>query len=266
MKQRFDIKRIDVDGIDVAYTKIGSGDKIAVVCQGWGTSFGVYEIVANSIADEYTTILFDFPGFGSTKEPAESWDVATYANFFIKFLQAMNVAHATWIGHSYGGRVIIELASKDEVKPFIDKIVLIDSAGVMPERSDNDQFKVKCYKKFRDFLKLPFIHSLFPDVIDYWLSKQGSEDYRNATPIMKGALVKAVNYDQQHLMDKIDASTLLIWGDKDDATPIDDAKIMESKMPNSSLVVLEGCGHFSYAEQPKQFVAILRAFLCEGEL
>lgn len=266
MKQRFDIKRIDVDGIDVAYTAIGSGDKLAVVCQGWGTSFGVYEIIANAITDEYTTILFDFPGFGNTKEPNESWDVSQYSSFFVDFLEALDIKKATLIGHSYGGRVILEIASNDAYKHLIQKIVLIDSAGIMPERSSQSQFKVRWFKAFKRFVTWAPVHALFPDVIDYWISKQGSEDYRNASDVMKGALVKAVNYDQQHLMHKIDAETLLVWGDADDATPLHDGEIMEKKIKNSSLVVFEGCGHFSYAEQPQRFALVLHSFLCgKGE-
>ena len=79
---------------------------------------------------------------------------------------------------------------------------------------------------------------------------------------MKGALVKAVNYDQKHLMAAIDAPTLLIWGENDGATPVSDGKIMEEEFQDASLVVMKGVGHFSYAEDPQKFVTILRAFLC----
>ena len=262
MNEHLNIERIEVDGFEVAYAIVGEGEKTAVVCQGWGTNFQMYEIVANAISSEYKVILFDFPGFGKTAEPEESWSVEQYAAFFVDFLRALEVEEVTLIGHSYGGRVIIEVASSDDFKENVKNIVLIDSAGVMPQRSSFVKFKTTTFKAWKKVVTFPAIHSLFPEVIDYWVSKQGSEDYRNASPVMKGALVKAVNYDQQHLMGEITAPTLLVWGEDDDATPVADGKIMEEKFQDASLVVMNGVGHFSFAEDPKIFVSILRAFLC----
>lgn len=262
MKQSFDIKRTEIDGIEVAWAAVGEGQKLAFMCQGWGTNFKMYKIVADAIGDEYTTILFDFPGFGMTQEPPESWDVPQYTAFFSKFAAAIEeqflAESVTLIGHSFGGRVIIEYASTNKV----DNIVLIDSAGVMPNRSGSQTTRVKLYKIGKKILTNKFVHTLFPEVIDDWMSRQGSEDYRNATPVMKTVLVKAVNYDQQHLMPSISAPTLLIWGENDDATPLHDAQVMEQKFQDAGLVVIPGTGHFSYAENPVMFTNAIRAFLC----
>lgn len=262
MRNRTDIKRIEVNGFNVAYASFGESPNVAVVCQGWGTSFEMYEIVARAIESDYSVILFDFPGFGKTPEPETSWNVQQYATFFIDFLHSLHLNEVTLIGHSYGGRVIIEVASNEQFKTCIKKIVLIDSAGVMPKRTIISKFKTKVFRSWKRLITLKAIHSLFPDVIDYWISKQGSEDYKSASPVMKGTLVKAVNYDQQHKMAAIEAPTLLVWGELDDATPVNDGKIMEEKFADASLVVMEGLGHFSYAEDPSKFTSIIRAFLC----
>ena len=160
--------------------------------------------------------------------------------------------------------MIIKMAARqaDGALPFeITKIVLVDSAGVMPERSAAQNFKVKRYKALRKFLTCDFIHLLFPEVIDYWISKQGSEDYKNASPIMKACLVKAVNEDLQDIMPKVESEVLLVWGTNDLDTPITDAKIMERLMPNAALVPIEGAGHYSFLEQPVLFRGILRSYL-----
>ena len=66
------------------------------------------------------------------------------------------------------------------------------------------------------------------------------------------------------LLPRIKQDTLLIWGDKDTATPISDAKIMEDKIPNSGLVILEGAGHFSYLEKPEIFRNIMKSYFGIG--
>ena len=58
----------------------------------------------------------------------------------------------------------------------------------------------------------------------------------------------------------IDCPTLLFWGDKDDATPISDAKIMEKKIPDAGLVVLEGGSHFSFLENTPFFLRVADSF------
>lgn len=262
MNASFEIKRISVREINVAFTQIGHGDKYAIVCQGWGTDFTLYESIANALEDDYTIVLFDFPGFGRSPEPKEAWNVSQYCDFFEDFLRALDITRATLIGHSFGGRVIIELENRSEKDLTTDKIVLIDSAGIMPERSSLQKLKAKIFKLKRSFLTSKIVYPLFPEVIDDWISRQGSQDYRAASPIMKQALVKAVNYDQREMLSKIDVPTLLIWGEDDDATPLSDAKIMEREIPDAGLVVFSGCGHYSFLEQSGQFRNVLRSFLC----
>ena len=264
MKQDFDINRINVDGIEVAYTLIGSGKKVAVVCQGWATSFDLYTSIAEILQDEYTVLLFDFPGFGRTVEPEEPWDVKRYCNFLEKLCFSLNICKTTLIGHSFGGRVIIEEAS--QISPFltIENIILIDAAGVMPRRSSVQKFKTKLYKAKRAFLTSKLVHPLFPEVVDDWVSRQGSDDYRAASTIMKKVLVGSVNYDQTELLEKIKAPTLLVWGEVDDATPLWMGRVMEEKIADSGLVVLEGCGHYSFLENAPKFKSVLSSFLLSG--
>ena len=73
-------------------------------------------------------------------------------------------------------------------------------------------------------------------------------------------MVMAVNEDLTDLLPLVRQDTLLIWGDRDTATPISDGKLMEERIPNSGLCVLEGCGHFSFLEKPSQFRSIMRSY------
>ncbi|MBR1701560.1 MAG: alpha/beta hydrolase [Lachnospiraceae bacterium] len=251
---------IKVDGYNISYKITGTGEKTVVMLQGWGTDLGVYDSVADAINDKYTFVQFDFPGFGGSDEPREAWNVDAYADFFCKFMEALGIKKATLIGHSYGGRVIIKLAARESLPFEITNIVLIDSAGVLPKRSFAQKMKIRRYKVLKRILNLKLIYALFPEVIDDWRSRQGSADYRNATPIMRQCLVMAVNEDLTELLPKIKQDTLLIWGDKDTATPISDGKLMEERIPNSGLAVLTGTGHFSFLEQPAVFRNIMRSY------
>ncbi|MCR5580526.1 MAG: alpha/beta hydrolase, partial [Pseudobutyrivibrio sp.] len=242
----------------------GSGDETVVMLQGWGTHLGMYDSVADTVNDKYRFIQFDFPGFGGSDEPREAWNVDAYADFFCKFMEALGIKKASLIGHSYGGRVIIKLASRDSIPFEIDHIVLLDSAGILPKKSFSQKMKIKRYKILKKFLNMKVIYALFPELIDDWRSRQGSADYRNASPMMRQCMVMAVNEDLTHLLPKIKQDTLLIWGDKDTATPISDAQLMDELIPNSGLAVINGAGHYAYLEQPVIFRNIMRAYFQIG--
>lgn len=251
---------IVVDGYNVNYKITGDGEETAVVLQGWGTHLGMYDSVADAIRDKYRIIQLDLPGFGASDEPREAWNVDAFADFFLQFMQSLDVKKATLIGHSYGGRVIIKLAARENLPFEIDRIVLIDSAGILPKKTFIQKVKIRRYKMLKKLLDMELVYKLFPELIDDWRSRQGSADYRAASPMMRKCLVMAVNEDLTDLLAKIKQDVLLIWGDKDTATPISDAKLMEEKIPNSGLAVLPGAGHFSFLEQPQRFRSILRAY------
>ena len=82
-----------------------------------------------------------------------------------------------------------------------------------------------------------------------------------ASPLMKQVLVKTVNEDLTDMLPNIDVPTLLIWGERDTATPLKDAKIMEEKIPDAGLVVLKNAGHYSFLEDYFTFCAVIDSFL-----
>lgn len=257
--------KIDVDKRPIEYKITGEGERTVVILQGWGTSLKVYDYVASCISSKCRVISFDFPGFGDSPEPEESWSVDEYTDFFVRFMEVLDIKKATLIGHSYGGRVIIKLANRQSLPFEITDIVLIDSAGVRAKRTPEQEAKVKRYKKMKKIADNKIVSTVFGSAIENWKKNQGSEDYRNATPIMRGALVKAINEDLTHLFEGVKCETLLIWGESDTATPLSDGKLMEELMPRAGLAVVSGSGHYPFLEQPVVFRRIMESYFRIGD-
>ena len=145
--------------------------------------------------------------------------------------------------------------------PFeIERVCLVDAAGIKPKKSLGQKLSLLCYKGGRKILSLPPFKKLFPNAIETWRKKRGSADFNNASEVMKKTLVLAVNEDLTNCLKNITAPTLLFWGDKDDATPLSDAKIMEKRIPDAGLVVLEGGSHFSFLENTPFFLRVADSF------
>lgn len=255
---------LKIQNLNINYKESGNGQDVVVILQGWGTSCEIYNSIARVLGEKYKVIQFDFPGFGESEEPPCGWNVDKYTDFFIAFMQKLAIKKVILLGHSYGGRVIIKLSNRKNLPFEISKIILVDSAGVLSKKTFKQKLKEKRYKLIKKVVNIPFVYGLFKDMIDEWKNSQGSEDYRNASPVMKQCLVMAVNEDLTALLSDIMIETLLVWGDRDTATPLSDGKLMEQMIPDAGLAVISRAGHFSFLDQPVVFEKIISSYLCIG--
>ena len=263
---------VNVDGIDVSYISEGSAlaPHTLVILQGWGTDMSVYESISSFVVSEspdYRVIRLDLPGFGETKEPESAWNLDEYADFLIRFFSALSIEKCILLGHSYGGRIIIKLSSRDRKDiPFeIEKLILLDSAGLKAKKTFKQKCSILRYKFLKKVFQNDFVHQLAPDMIDLWFSRQGSADYRNSTPIMKQAMVMAINEDLSDCLSRIPYETLLIWGEKDTATPLKDGERMNALIKNSGLSVIKNTGHYCFLEDVNTFRNIIKSYLFKPE-
>lgn len=255
---------IEVKGINVNYIDEGAGTPI-ILLQGWGTNIDLYKKVTDKLASLGRIIALDFPGFGKTKEPPTAWNVDEYTDFVMEFIKKLELKKVILIGHSFGGRVIIKLMTKLKNEFEVEKIVLLDSAGIKPKTTIQKQLKQKWFKICKSVANSKVGRKLYPGLVEKMKKKHGSADYRNATPLMRQVLVKSINEDLTELLPNIKVPTLLVWGDLDTATPISDAKLMEKLIPDAGLVVLKNTGHYSFLEDFYTFSRVMDSFLGENK-
>lgn len=247
-----------IKDLKINYSIKGEGKNILLL-HGWGCNLNIFNKITDNLSKSHCVFSIDLPGFGKSDEPKKSWNIDEYTNFVIEFIKEMNINEISFIGHSFGGRIIIKMFEKE--LPFkIDKIVLIDSAGIKQKKNSDDSLKVKSRKALKKVIFNKVTNKVLPGVLDKIKSNMGSEDYRKATPIMRDVLVKAVNEDLTNTLPKINVPTLLIWGTLDTATPIEDAYTMERLIPNAGLVELKGRTHYSFLEEPITVNKVLDSF------
>lgn len=250
-------KFVDIDGVKLHYTLQGDGPAV-VIMHGWGCNVStVASIERVAVNAGFKVLNVDFPGFGQSTEPPTVWGVEEYTSMMEHLLALEQIERPVLIGHSFGGRVGILYSSRNDV----DKLVLVDAAGVKPRRSLKYYLKVYSFKLRKNLLIALLGKEKAMSRIEAARAKAGSSDYANASPRMRQILSKVVNEDLKHVMPSIKAPTLMIWGENDTATPLSDAKTMEKLIPGSGLVSFSGCGHYSFLDNPVQFGAVLTSFL-----
>lgn len=250
-------KSITVNGAKVHYTDNGEGKPI-VLMHGWGCDTTTLASIEKVALESHRVINIDFPGHGKSPEPPEVWGVEEYTQVLEEIVKAEQLEHPSLLGHSFGGRVGILYSSRHH---DVDKLILVDAAGIKPKRSAKYYLKVYSFKLMKRWLYLTLGKKEAEARLDAMRAKAGSSDYANATPRMRAILSKVVNEDLKLVIPSITASTLLIWGENDTATPISDARYMEAHIPGAGLVAFPGCGHYSFLDNPMQFAAVLRSFL-----
>lgn len=249
-----------VNGININYEQKGSGDLI-VILHGWGSNITLHANMIELFSKKYTVLAMDMPGFGKSEEPPSAWCVDDYVQFVIDFLADYDNKKIMFLGHSFGGRVIIKLCSRTDLPFEVNKVMLVDSAGILPPKSNKKSFRTRWYKFCRNILSTKLMQKLFPEALEKLRVKYGSADYAAASPLMRQVLVKVVNEDLEPLLPNIKCPALLVWGVNDTATPLSDGEKMEKAIPDAGLVKLENAGHYSFLEQQFMFNRVMCSFL-----
>ena len=250
---------LEIDGIPTRCRTVGSGPDVLVL-HGWGASIEAVQPIVAGLAGTCTVYAVDLPGHGQSGRPPKPWGVEDYADWTRSLIAVLELQRPSVVGHSHGGRTAIFLAAHHP--ELVDKLVLVDSAGIRAPRTLRWYRRVALAKFAKHVLRRlgPPGHALASRLV----GRTASADYAASDPAMRATFVKLVNTDLTPLLSEIQASTLLIWGEQDGDTPLSDGQTMERLIPDAGLVVFEGAGHFSYADQPQRFNRVAAHFLGGG--
>lgn len=229
-----------------------------VMLHGWGRSLEALRPLGEILARDSRVVLIDLPGFGRSPLPhgasndGGGWGTLEYSERVKAFLDESGIKEFILVGHSFGGRVSLHIASK---YPAATKgVILIGSHGLTRKRAFKDELRVRGIKTLVSIAKSIdgltgtrlFAHYLAP--------KFGSRDYKAAGDLRK-TLVKTVNEDLSAQAGSIKAPTLLLWGERDQETPLDLAYNFHRLISDSKLHVFPNKGHEPFADVGSHLLA-----------
>jgi len=250
---------IRINGLNINYEVSGEGAPV-ILLHGWLCSLDTMKPIAN-VLQNFRVYNVDLPGFGKSDMPEKPFNTNNFGDFLDGFIKQLKIENPILIGHSNGGRTIINYAGRQLGN--IKKIILIDSAGIKPKRKLGYYIRVYTFKILKKFLGIFPNVEMFNNIRERVLGKFGSSDYKNSPEILRKTMSIIINEDQTELLKNIKASTLLLWGENDTDTPISDGKIMEDNIKDASLIEIKGAGHFSYIDSYNQCIEIIKEFIKE---
>ncbi len=248
--------KILIDDLVINY-RLNKAPKIVLLLHGWGdTGNGLKNLEDGLMEAGYGVLSLDLPGFGLSDNPKSPWGLGDYAAFVGSFLKKVKVNPYAVIGHSNGGAIAIKAYSTGYLKS--PKLVLIAAAGIRTNYNlRNKTFRLIAKfgkiltfvlpRGYRDKLKRKFYDKIGSDLL---IKEDLIETFK-----------KVVSEDLRVTAKSVAAKTLMIYGDKDMATPVSYGEIYKQSISGSKLVVLPGVGHFIHLEVPEKLIKEVVGFL-----
>jgi len=241
---------VSVKGIEVNYKVFGAG-KPMLILHGWPSSSEKWVAVGELLSSHGIKVIVpDLPGFGKSQEPLQAWNTDGYIEWVREFCDKVeDLKNEFYLaGHSFGGSLAAKFAVKYNQRV---KILFLISAACIRESTFSKKLYYKISKIIKLFSFLPY-YDFFRKACYKFIIKKS--DYPYVKGIMKETYLKVVSEDLSHRLLFIKNPTVIIWGDKDDSTPIADAHFINSKIKDSKLIVLPDRKHSLQLEAPELLV------------
>jgi pimeloyl-ACP methyl ester carboxylesterase len=255
----------------------GKGAPVLLI-HGFGASTYTWRHVAPELAKTHRVIAVDLKGFGQSDKPFDSrYSVFDQAELLAQLIVDKDLRNLTLVGHSFGGGIALLLAleANDRLEGRIAKLVLLDSIAY-PQN----------IPVFFRLLDVPLVShlgvSMIPPSVQtrvalriaYFDDSKIDQDEVDAyaAPLRTAAGKHAIIYSARQIVPDglaeiseryktIELPTLILWCDHDRIVPLEVGLKLRRTLPNSTLRLVEDCGHMPQEEQPESTLKLLQGFL-----
>lgn len=174
---------------------------------------------------------------GLTEPSSKVYEIEDY----VKWADANIPDGAIALGHSNGGRILLNLCSNKPGK--LSDLILLDSAGVY-EVSAKKKVVAGLAKIGKPLKKIPIVDKAFHKFT-------GTTDYSKAPENMKKTLVNMLDSDKNLNLESVATPTFILWGKKDTTTPPRQATTIYEKLPHAELKFYANWTHAPYISDPE---------------
>jgi pimeloyl-ACP methyl ester carboxylesterase len=266
-------------GHRVFYRSGGSGP-VVVLVHGITSTSATWANVLPYLAERYTVIAPDLLGHGDSAKPRGDYSLGAYASGIRDLLIALGHERATFVGHSLGGGVAMQLAY--QFPEHCERLVLVSSGGL--GRGITPLLRLA---------SLPGSELVLPFMVDgrilgmgrtmgRLLGRVGLRVHTDLGEVLRGhasladsdtraAFLHTLRTIVDPLGQRVDASDrlylaqaipfLLVWGERDSIIPVEHAHSAHQLVPGSRLEIFPNAGHFPHLDDPLRFVKVLIDFI-----
>ena len=253
-----------VRGLTISYVRAGTGSPV-VCLHGIGGHAGQWRQQLAGLADAYTVVAWDAPGYGQSDDPPPGWSMADWADHLAGLFDALGLDRAHVIGQSWGGVLAQVFYGRHAAR--VRSLVLADTFLGGSAANPDSQATLKSRLEAIDTLTpAEYARTRTPALLgtggtpkllaelEAMLAAIHPPGYRAAAIALAGA-------DTRDVLERIAVPTLVTCGALDRIVPGAQGARLIDRIPNARRVDFPGAGHLPNMEQPERFNAAVRDFL-----
>jgi 3-oxoadipate enol-lactonase len=258
--------RVKSMGAEIAYWTLGDGPPV-VLLHPFPAHHAFWLPVAESLAGRYRVILPDLRGHGDSEAGVGPATMEKHAEDLARVMDDADVGRAAVAGVSIGGYVLFEFWRKCRGR--------VAALGLFNTKApaDNPEGRAARLTAARDVLEVgtePFFETMVqrvlspatrgtrPDLAEGALAMMRRMSPADVAEVQRGM---AERPDSVETLKGINVPTLIVTGEHDAMTGVNEATLMRQHIPGSEMRVIPRAGHYSPWEQPGETTKILRQFL-----
>jgi len=262
---------VKVGDINIYYEVHGEGEALVLIMGYGGSSAGWFRQIP-SLSQEYRVVAFDNRGTGRSDKPDISYTMEMMAGDIAGLLEVIGIDAAHIYGVSMGGMIAQHLAlghpekvislilgcttcgGDHSIMPDAEAMALLFDEERMrrltPEELARELFPFLCNQEFIDNN---------PDIVEQFIAK--AVEYITPPHGYTRQAEAIIGHDTYDRLPTIKAPTLVIAGDADKIVPVENSRILASRIPNAELVILEKMGHGFFIEAADEANRIIMDFM-----
>src|SRR4051794_40053634 len=278
-----ELQEVVLHGHRISYRAAGCGPVIVLV-HGITSTSDTWSKVLPYLAQHFTVIAPDLLGHGKSAKPRGDYSLGAYASGIRDLLLAIGLERATFVGHSLGGGVTMQLAYQFPERT--ERLVLVSSGG--PGREGSPVLRAATVPGAGQGLP-PLANRRAPGAgrgVGRFLARLRLRPHPDIAEIARGhasladaearaAFAHTLRAVVEPGGQRVDARDrlylareipfLLVWGERDPVIPVEHGREAHELVPGSQLEVVPAAGHFPHLDDPDRFLEILEDFVDSTE-
>ena len=214
-----------------------------------------------ALARHCTVYAPSMPGFNGTEWPHWVSTITDVAHFNLEMVGSLELDQYILMGSSMGGWVAAEMAAMCQHP--LKALVLIGAVGIRPEEGEIAEIfmasaQTRLQQRFYDPSQVhsyeQYTRELTPEeqLVDH--SNREMASRLCWRPYMH-------NPSLPFYLEKVTTPTLIVWGRQDAIVPLNCGEMYRQALGNSTLTVIDRCGHSPAIEKPQEFLKEVMGFL-----
>lgn len=232
----------------------GSGPPLVLLHQDVGP-FG-WTAFHEQLATRFTVYAPDMPGFGGSPRAEWARHPRDLAAIILNAVRHLGLSPYTLVGCGFGGWVASEMASF--AHPEMASLVLAAPAGLKP---DHGFILDQVLEDPLEYLRAGFanpenIDAFFPDLKDKALRARLDAARENIARVSWKPYMYSYELPET-LRGAVELPVTVVWGDADRVIPATTAQQYRDILPQCSVHLIRGGGHFLELEHPAELAGLI---------